>query len=424
MNYMSVSMIIRLLISVTLLAGIHQKLAAQDSNLVHVFSRYLLYGGKTYEPGPYFISRQLKPLTASEKEKILLCNTRRVRDAVKRGEIPVEYEWSFGLRAEWPLDLGTEYLDKFSANDLHPGSLQLTDAYSHHRGSQIITFSRRPNGETACRHCSIDTAGRIIVFTDTVFVEDAKKKKYLKKPVPVYLDPANASVFFGEDWHFDFNTGHFEKDVRYIGIARPQCNDFDSVCWPVQVICLENPANNELGSWTLLRKNCITDIALNFADASMGFRYATENPDIGDVFAYRNIADGTIPEHFRYPFLAGLIHFAMKNPERVCPVSGDGVVDEKHPYKTNFPIKDAFTKWDSTAQFENPDNPGTYFISAVKLMIGLNDIYAIRFYEDWYINEKSGAIRKEVHGISFLRNDADLNGSPVFTDFGIYLRTR
>lgn len=408
-----------------LLTGMPYLSPAQDSNTVHVFSRYHLTCDKiNLSNGPFFIARQPDPLTPEEKEKIILSNTCRIRDEVKQGIPQREYHWSFGVRTGWPEYLSIEYTDKLTARDLHPSPLQNVESFERLKGANSALFTRLKNGETACTHCSLDTGGRIIILTDTVLQEDPKRKKYIGKPVHIYLDPADASLFFGEEWHFDFVNGRFEKNVTHLGISKPLCHDEQTKCFPVQLLCMENKTSGAPGNWTLLRKDCVTDVAVNYAQASLSVIYGSEKADVYDALGQLSIADGSIPEVYRYPFLSALLGYALKNPGAVFAQDSLGNIDSTRAYKNRQQVLDHFIVRQDI-QVEDPAHPGSLQLVQIKSERGLMSIYALRFYENWYLNTSTGALRKTVHGISLLMNEADPNtGDPLLRHAGIYIRMK
>lgn len=400
------------------------RLSAQDSTTVRVFSRYNLLCNTTNQPEPFFTGRSVSPLSDSDMEKLLLFSTNAIRSKAGNGNFVIaDYDIWNGVRSGFPDMYIIDDIEHLAPEDFQLNPLHLYNDYQRGNFQKCKSFEKQKDGSLVGGKCIIDSAGRIISRKDMILVQADTSGNLSEKIDYTYLKPKDASVFFAEEWSFDRNTGKFIKNIRFSGFGQLRCDDRKPYCFIEPLYTVQWLKDSITPTWSLFKKNQITDVAVNHANASIEHRLSKEKIDENDFYYFQSDADGTIAPDYRMPFLAALISYAMKNPERVCPLTDDGVIDLKHPFKTNLPVKDAFTMWDS-AQVENPYNPGEYYIAPIKMALSLNDIYAIRFYEDWYINEKTGFIRKDVYGISFLFNRRDAKGNPVFLNAGIYISTR
>lgn len=397
-------------------------LTAQDSSTVRVFSRYNLGSPKVVRPGPYFISRHVLPLAAGEMETLLLNTTRAIRQQTSSGKKIAGYSMQYGIRPGFPDYYSINDAGALRAEDFCADHLRLYEAYDRGKRIPFEYFQVQKDGKVAAAGCVFDVDGRVIIATDTVLVEGKKQGQYVERPVHFYLEPENAALFFGEEWAFDFRKGTFEKHVQFTGFGKPKCDDTEKYCFIVPLFAVANKTDTAKTNWKLFRKNHITDVALDYANANMQYHYMNDKIDVSYISGMQSIPDGTIAPDYRLPFLAAVFNYAIKHPEDIFPVTDAGLVDSLHPFKTALQVTNVFTKWD-TIQAENPMNPGELIMTALKHEYQLTDVYALRFYEDWYINEKTGYMRKEVHGISFLLYSADGNGIPLLHNAGIYLRT-
>lgn len=399
------------------------RLTAQDSSTVRVFSRYNLGSPKVVQPGPFFIARHVQPLAAGEMETLLLNTTRAIRQQTLSGKRIVNYSIHDAIRPGFPDFYSISDAEMLRPDDFRGNHLRLYEAYDRGRRIPYICFEALKDSKVAVPGCTIDEDGRLIIRTDTVLTEDKKRGRYVERPVHLYLEPGNAALFFGEEWAFDFVKGTFEKQVRFTGFGQPKCDDRETYCFVAPLFAVENKTDTTKSNWKLFRKNHITDVALDYANSVMEFRYMDTKIDVSDISGMQSIPDGTISPDYRLPFLAAVFNYAIKNPAHVFPVTDAGVVDSLNPFKTAMQVKNLFT-WSDTVQLEDPMNPGELILAPLKHEFLLTDIYALRFYEDWYINEKTGYVRKKVHGISFLVKSADTMGVPLLRNAGIYLQTR
>lgn len=400
------------------------RLTAQDSSTVRVFSRYNLLCNATNQPEPFFTGRCVSPLSDSDMEQLLRVSTNAIREKSRNENFVIaDYDIWNGVRPGFPDMYVIDDVEHLAPEDFQLNPLHLYDDYERGNFQKYKNFEKQKDGSIAGGKCIIDSTGRIISRKDMVLVPANTSGSLVEKIVYTYLKPEDASAFFAEEWSFDRNTGKFSKNIRFSGFGQLRCDDRKPYCFIEPLYTVQWLKDTITPTWSLFKKNQITDVAVNHAYASIMHRLSKEKIDENDFYYFQSDADGTIAPDYRLPFLAALISFAMKHPGNVYPIADDGDIDFKHPFKTNLPVKDAFTMWDSV-QVENPHNPGEYYIAPVKTALSLNDIYAIRFYEDWFINEKTGFIRKDVYGISFLFNRQDAKGNPVFFNAGIYISTR
>ncbi|HEU4719615.1 MAG TPA: hypothetical protein VFU15_17345, partial [Bacteroidia bacterium] len=129
-----------------------------------------------------------------------------------------------------------------------------------------------------------------------------------------------------------------------------------------------------------------------------------------------------MPFNDRYRFTEALMYYAFNHPGNVYHTRGDSV-DFTRPFKSADDLNGQFVQWDSTVTIDDPNNPGSFITAPIKFEKTIADIYAIRFYEDWYYDPKTMMMTKIVHGVSLILITQDYNGNPLLRDAGIYIKT-
>jgi hypothetical protein len=138
-----------------------------------------------------------------------------------------------------------------------------------------------------------------------------------------------------------------------------------------------------------------------------------------DAFNYLTIPDGSISYGDRSKFLAAIFNFALNNPKNVSSVF-TGSPDTLHPFSSSSQISNLFIKTETVSY---PDVETNEIITATySAPRSLGDIYAIRFYEDWYYDAKELTIKKVVRGIGFIMLNHTSWGAPLLQDAGIYIK--
>jgi hypothetical protein len=98
-------------------------------------------------------------------------------------------------------------------------------------------------------------------------------------------------------------------------------------------------------------------------------------------------------------------------------------VDSLHAFAKMEDIKKLFVVWDSTVEIEDANHPGTFAVAALETVTLFNNVYGLRFYEDWYYDPKDFVIKKVVKGIGLLMVKPDQFGvGAKIQDKEIYIK--
>lgn len=260
---------------------------------------------------------------------------------------------------------------------------------------------------------------KIALRTDSLFDPYHPEKPIINRKY-FDMDKHGFSISFLENWVFDYGTGSFTKEVLYYGNNRFKFNLKDEpVSWG-DFIFLKN--NTPTANWKLYKKNVVYDVCIKkqhieFAnlreDNYTKFDIA---PNCYNNFDYINGAR----------FLNYLFAYVDDGKADAYPILNSSRPDSMEidftKRLTSDEAKARLAGMDSS-NFEDPKNPGQFFYMRFPYKIKLQEVWGMRFYEDWYINEESYSFKKVVKGMVFIDGaKQDKDGAAVKKDFSFYMR--
>jgi len=84
------------------------------------------------------------------------------------------------------------------------------------------------------------------------------------------------------------------------------------------------------------------------------------------------------------------------------------VLDDEFKVKmSKVQVEGMFTQWDSTNQVEDPNNPGTFIISPIRIDLNSNSVKAYWVKEDWFFDKQRSVMDVRILGLCPLREKAD-----------------
>ena len=81
--------------------------------------------------------------------------------------------------------------------------------------------------------------------------------------------------------------------------------------------------------------------------------------------------------------------------------------DEFKVKMTKAQVEDVFVQWDSTNQVEDPNNPGTFILSPLKIELNSNSIKAYWIKEDWFFDKQRSVMDVRILGLCPMAEKAD-----------------
>jgi hypothetical protein len=287
-------------------------------------------------------------------------------------------------------------------------------------GTIYKDYFKLKGGKAVSKYLTVQADKKIAYAVDTLMTE--QKNKLIPLLSYRYLQPELVSIFFTERWNFDPARGHMEKSVRYYGYYIKKYTYAGDFVGYAPVLCIQNPEPAfPMAKKVLLRKNVVCDVAVNWPEQMLWNDTNMQRYAGGDAASYLSIAEGNIPEAERSKLLAAIFNFALNNPKNVCAVKGTSI-DSLHPFTAAKEIEEVFVRQDTI--MVDYSNSGTFETGILKTALSLGDVYAIRFYEDWYYDEKDFAIKKVVRGIGLIMKSWSNTGALVLSDAGIYIKMK
>ncbi|HET6991192.1 MAG TPA: hypothetical protein VFJ43_07710, partial [Bacteroidia bacterium] len=369
----------------------------------------------------YYSAKFSSSFNASDYDKVLKLSSQRIWNHANAGDSLINYDLDMMTSFFTPDRniISTQYLSPANLNNEATvfGPTWPGDDFDKKNFDRF----RLKNGVVSSEKLTLGKDLRFIISTDTIS-EVSKKGIATTKLQHNYLDPSKMAMSFVEKWSFDPVKGNFVKSVNMLGYLRLLTDPLngDHIGYS-QTIYLDNP-NGMYNPKTdvLLIKNVVCDESLKMWEEEMAHDTSIKSsPE--ETIELMQYGNSEIPSFERVKFLSSLFYYAYHNPAKVFPVKNN-VVDSMHAFQSANAITNIFSVWDSTFQVEYPPNSGKFVTAPLNTQILMRDIYAIRFYEDWYYDPKEMIIKKKVNGIGFILLNTDIAGKTSFKDAGIYVR--
>lgn len=387
---------------------------ALRAQTVTVYNRYFLYPEDSLSKSRVYFDGRTVPVFSTDDFKLQLdLAARRILAKTSKGDSVCSVEYFASTNNLFDDGSLTNYADWTPDQFSQPAN-----AAKPLTKWQRYDFFRK-NGSGA-KNTYLDlTADRRFIFGYDTIVAPGKKTKQKFSLKPDYVLPERVADYFSEAWNFDPVAGRFSKDLVYYGYFNAIDRDGKRIGYH-PLICFEQAAT-VLGKDVLLKKNVVCDVSVTSVETQL-FNDTTYRVP-GDVVAeLENRIYGFLPLAERNRFIGALLYYALHNPSKVFPVN-DAKVDSLHPFKTVFDVENLFTRWDSTNIVDDPNNPGIYVMAPLKRETYTSDVYAIRFYEDWYYDAETFTLKKKVNGIGLLLNQpTDYPITLQLHDAGIYIK--
>jgi len=396
-----------------LIAAVSIRLDAQSSS-VSVDIQYRIDPRDTsVMESPFFLARLNDPIALDLKTTLLEITANRILQGVTvNGSVPV-------YNSFYDLQLFSTSTSIGNCGNIKPEYFRIAG-----NSPQELMMNRgandfKKNGKVAVADNMMVMQDKKIVYSvDSIMVE--RKGKYFPQVIYNYLKPETISPFFIENWNFDPTNGHFEKNIKYYGYFHPVFSSDGALLARAMTFGIDNDKHSSANATNvLIKKNMICDVAIHRPEQMLGSDTTVEKLSGMDAISYLNILDGNIPEVDRAKFLSALFYFALNNPKNVFP-ENSSVVDSLHPFTSADQIQALFSHYD-TLQIEDVD-PGTFSMTIIKTETPLSNVYALRFYEDWYYDPTDFTIKKVVRGIGILLMETTDFGEPWIKDAGIYIK--
>ena len=368
---------------------------------------------------PFFVSRLDDGFTTNDKKALLELTAMRIWQKTNSGDSVKVYNTTYDLYPGFSASAIIADCKNMKPADFSKPSGTI--------GGQAWNEDVTPNyfklksGKAVCDNLMVESNKQIAYESDTVLTTDETGENFIPLLRYRYLQPDQTSLFFTERWNFDLISGRMVKMVNYYGYYIKKYTSGGDFVGYTPVLSIQNIfPSGALAKPVLLKKNVVCDVAVNWPEQMLRndsnvWRYAG-----ADALNYLSRPEANIPEGDRSKFLAGVFNFALNNPKNVYRMNGNKV-DSLHPYQSSEEIEKIFLTQDSI-QFENPMNPGVWVSGLIITKRSLGDIYAIRFYEDWYYDANEYTIKKVVRGIGLIMLNRNNMGEPVLEDAGIYIK--
>jgi hypothetical protein len=401
-----------------LLAASFIRLHAQ-SPTVSVDVRYRIDPKDSSVPAQqFFVSRLDNGFSYFDKKALLELTAMRIWQKTHDGDSILNYNPAYDLFPGFSSSTLIADCKMIAPADFSKPSGQIGDQSWLWVNSR--DYFKLKNGKVTAGNLTVQADKKIAYAVDTLLTEDVTNGLMIPLLSYRYLEPEQVSLFFTERWSFDLARGHMEKSVRYYGYYLKKFTYAGDFVGYAPTLCIKNPEPASPKKQTLIKKNVVCDVAVNWPEQMLKNDTNMQRYAGADAVSYLTIAEGNVPEGERSKMLAAIFNFALNNPKNVCAVKGTSI-DSLHPFNTAKDIQALFVQRDSI-QVEDPANPGVWTTGLLEKKFSLGDVYAIRFYEDWYYDEKDFAIKKVVRGIGFVMMGWGNMGLPVLSDAGIYIK--
>jgi hypothetical protein len=366
----------------------------------------------------FFVSRLDSDFTYFDKKAMLELAAMRIWEKTHAGDSVVNYNPAYDLfpgfvPATTIMDCKTIPPADFAKPNGQIGGQSWAGSLNRDR------FNLKA-GKAVSKGLTVMPDKRIAYATDTLMRED-KNGKLVSSLSYQYLQPEQFSLFFTERWNFDLTRGHMEKSVRYYGYFMKKFTYAGDFVGYAPMLCIQNPEPAfPMVKQTLIKKNVVCDVAVNRPEQMLRNDSNVQRYAGADAVNYLSIAEGNIPEGDRSKMLAAIFNFALNHPENVYPAS-QANVSTAVPFRSAQEIQTFFIRKDSIRVYNSTD-PDVWEDGVLETKLSLGDVYAIRFYEDWYYDAKDYSMKKVVNGVGIILLKWDRWGDPVLEDAGIYIR--
>lgn len=389
-----------------------------QSSIVSVDVRYRIDPKDTSIPAQQlFVSRLDDGFSNADKKTLLDVSAGRVLHKTSKGDSVLNYNPAYDLFPGFSSSTLIGDCKMMTSADFSKPSNQIGDQSWLWVNSR--DYFKLKNGKVAAGSLTVQADKKIVYAVDTLLTEDTSNGLMTQLLEYRYLEPERVSLFFTERWSFDPARGHMEKSVRYYGYYMKKFTYAGDFVGYTPTLCIQNPEPAfPMVKQTLIRKNVVCDVAVNWPEQMLRNDTNMQRYAGADAVNYLTIAEGNVQEGERSKMLAAIFNFALNNPKNVCAVNGMSI-DSLHPFNSAKEIQVLFVRRDSIQVEERPD---TWTTGVLETKLSLGDVYAIRFYEDWYYDEKDFAIKKVVRGIGFVMIGWGYMGKPVLSDAGIYIK--
>ncbi len=390
------------------------QLQAQTTSTVSANIRYRIDPeDSTVSPPVLFISR-LSGFSTSDKNALLELTASHILQKTKSGDSVTIYNPSYELLPGFSPSLRIIDCAVIPATDFSMPASQIGQPWIV---SGKHSYFKLRKGKVGAENLIVQADKKISYATDTLLVENGDK--FIPLLSYRYLEPENVSLFFSEHWSFDFTNGKMDKNISYYGYFVRKISYTGDFIGYTPALCIQNslPANSIL-KMVLLKKNVVCDVAISWPEQMLKNDSNVQRYSGADAVNYLAIPFGTIPAGERVKFLAGLFNFALLNPKNVFPFVA-GKIDSLHSFTTTNQVKEIFRKNESNRYYDS--ETGDYVTVNYVAERTLDEVYAIRFYEDWYYDAATLTIKKNVRGIGFIMITTNENGEPRLYNPGIYI---
>jgi hypothetical protein len=273
---------------------------------------------------------------------------------------------------------------------------------------------------------TISPVGPQIDFYPTIYKTE-KPAALPEGSVDYTITTHGLSLAFAETWSFNTNTHNFEKLITYQGLNAMAFTKSGSIKERRNLLLLESKTGGT--DWKLFRKNVVYDVCISRDPLSFSQQKTIDNllnegyEGIRNPSVWNNISS---PERAR--FLHFLTAYCFSGHADAFSITGGTTEAPEIDFSKKASLIDfqkIFEVSDTVFTPGNPSDPSSpLVITPIIYSKSLGDIWGIRFYEDWYFDEKTASIKKEVKGITLLLNVRGPNGQimPWRQETGIYIR--
>jgi hypothetical protein len=407
-----------ILICFLLVAGL-QQLSAQNT-IVTVDARYRIDPKDSTIPRQkFFVARFALGFENADMESMLNLTATRILQKVNVGDSIEFFNPIFDLYPGFSLTTPINDCKNIPVTDFSQPAGQIGEQNWLVDPDRVYFKLKKKDKSAAAQNLIVWPDKKISYAADSLLTTD-KKGNFIPLLRYRYLEPNETSVFFTEKWSFDVARGSMIKSVNYYGYYIKKYMLSGDFVGYTPVLCIKNPQPDAaLAKAVLLKKNVICDVALSWPEQMLINDTNAQRYSGIDAYNYLTIPDGSISYGDRSKFLAAVFNFALTNPKNVSSTF-TGSPDTLHPFTSSSQISDLFIKTE-TVYYSDPETNEiiTKNYSATRT---LGDVYAIRFYEDWYYDAKELTIKKVVRGIGLIMLNQTNMGMPVLQDAGIYIK--
>ncbi len=390
-------------------------LQAQTSSTVSTNIRYRIDPvDSTVSPPVLFISR-LNGFTTVDKNALLELTASGILQKVTAGDSVALYNPAYELLRGISPALRIIDCSTIPAADFSMPASQIGQPWTL---SEKHSYFKLRKGKVVAENLIVQTDNKISLCSDTILIQ--KEGKFLPLLSYHYLEPEKVSLFFIERWNFDFTSGKMDKSINYYGYFVRNVTSAGDFVGYTPALCIQNPVPAAAFVQTILKKNVVCDVAINWPEQMLKNDSNVQRYSGADAINFLDNPFATISAGERAKFLAGLFDFALLNPKSVFPITA-GKIDSLHSFSTTSQVKEVFSKNESTRYYDS--NIGDYVTVNYVAERTLDEVYAIRFYEDWYYDAATLTLKKIVRGIGFIMITTNNQSSePYLYNPGIYIR--